>query len=182
MGEQVYADRTRSYLAGCFTYSILGQRGTGNTFLNDYTPDARWRGNLLVTWEKGGLAITPSMSFVSSGIRDYLGVTRAAGALYQEVLTGQGLPPQLVNYGYHPLTDNHVAAYFLFNLNGTYSFNQGLLNGLQLFTQVNKVLNKQPPFAVGGGTFGPGNSYGGTNPIFYDTLGLAFRVGFRYKF
>jgi hypothetical protein len=95
------------------------------------------------------------MSFVSSGISENRGVTPAAGALYQQVLTGQGLPPQLTNYGYHPLTDNHVPAYFLFNLNGTYSFDEELLNGLRLFTQVNNVFNKQPPFAVRGGTFGP---------------------------
>jgi outer membrane receptor protein involved in Fe transport len=47
---------------------------------------------------------------------------------------------------------------------------------------VNNIFNKQPPFTVGGGDFGPSNSYGGTNPIFFDTMGLAYRVGFRLSF
>jgi hypothetical protein len=29
--------------------SIPGQTGSGNSFLPDYTPDARWCGSLLVT-------------------------------------------------------------------------------------------------------------------------------------
>ena len=37
-------------------------------------------------------------------------------------------------------------------------------------------------FADGGGGFGPTNLNGGTNPIYFDTLGLDWRVGFRYRF
>ena len=69
-----------------------------------------------------------------------------------------------------------------FNLNATYSFKDGPAQGLQLFTQINNVFNKQPPFADGGGGFGPTNLNGGTNPIYFDTLGLDWRVGFRYRF
>ncbi|HWG32292.1 MAG TPA: hypothetical protein VN676_17210, partial [Steroidobacteraceae bacterium] len=79
--------------------------------------------------------------------------------------------------------DNHVPSYFLFNLNGTYSFdNLKSLKGLEVFLQVNNVFNKKPPFAVGGGLFGASNGYGGTNPIFFDALGLDWRAGFRMSF
>jgi outer membrane receptor protein involved in Fe transport len=77
---------------------------------------------------------------------------------------------------------NYVPSYFLFGLNATYTFAQTNLNGLQLFVQINNLLNKTPPFTGGENEFGPANAYGGTNPIFFDTLGLAYRVGFRMKF
>jgi outer membrane receptor protein involved in Fe transport len=154
------------------TYNILGQTGTGNSFLNDYTADAKWRGTLMTTYTQGQWSTTPSMSFVGHGIRDYLGVT-----------------PNDPNYanaaklGLHQLPNNSIGSYFLFNLNVTYRI-VGIpsINDLQLYTQVNNVLNRRPPLAVGASAFGAANNSGGTNPIFYDTMGLAFRVGFRLSF
>ncbi|HEY4214620.1 MAG TPA: hypothetical protein VGM84_24300 [Steroidobacteraceae bacterium] len=40
----------------------------------------------------------------------------------------------------------------------------------------NKVINNDPSIA------GFNSSYAGTNPIYFDTLGLATRVGFRLSF
>lgn len=166
----------------CPTYSVLGQTGTGNNFLNDVTPAARWRGSLMVTWNYGSWSFTPNMQFVSHGIMDYLGVTPADGKAYTELLNGT-LPYPYSSYGLHAMPYNYVPSYFLFGLNGSYQFqNFGPFRGLQLFAQINNLLNKTPPFAAGAGFFGPGNATGGTNPIFFDTMGLAYRVGFRVKF
>ena len=178
--KQQFANCTQGYQFGCYTYNILGQTGTGNTFLNDYTPTARWRGTLMTTWSQGGLSITPLMTFLSSGVQDYLGLTPSS-PLFQEAATGT-LPAALKHYGFHLMQNNYVPSYFLFNLNGTYSFREGPANGLSLFVQANNVFNKQPPVTGGATAFGTGNNYGGTNPIFFDTLGLSFRVGFRYTF
>ena len=180
MDQQLFQNCNIHFAAGsgispqpCVTNNILGQTGSGNNFLNDYTPDAKWRGSLLVTWSNGPVSITPSMNFVGRGIRDYLGVTPA----------DPGYAAALNNNGLHVLQDNHMPSYFLFNLNATYSFeNVDVLKGLQVFAQINNVFNKTPPFAVGGGAFGASNGYGGTNPIFYDALGLAWRAGFRLTF
>jgi iron complex outermembrane recepter protein len=179
--EQVFENCTLGAADGCYSYNILGQTGSGNGFLNDYTPNARWKGTLMVTWSQGPLAITPTMNFVSHGVMDYLGVTPAQGTLYNEVVNGT-LPKNLQAYGYHAMTNNYVPSYFLFNLNGAYTFKEGPASGLQLFVQVNNVFNKQPPFTGGATAFGPSNSYGGTNPIYFDALGLAYRLGFRYNF
>jgi iron complex outermembrane recepter protein len=180
--QQKYSNCTQGYQFGCYTYSILGQTGTGNGFLNDYTPTARFRGTFMTTWQQGGIAITPSMNFVSHGVQDYLGITPKSGPLFQEVLTGVNLPANLKFYGFHPMASNYVPSYFLFNLNGAYTFREGPATGLTLYTQVNNVFNKQPPVTGGASLFGTGNGNGGTNPIFFDTLGLAYRVGFRYNF
>src|SRR5262249_25245052 len=69
MDQQVFQNCTATFPgAPCYTYNILGQTGTGNNFLNDYTPTAKWRGSLIVTWSNGPLSITPSMNFVGRGI------------------------------------------------------------------------------------------------------------------
>jgi hypothetical protein len=54
------------------------------------------------------------------------------------------------------------------------------LKGLQLWAQVNNVLDRKPPFAASPSFFN--NAYAGTNPIYFDTLGLAWRAGFRLSF
>jgi iron complex outermembrane recepter protein len=175
--EQKFASCTLGPQFGCLTYNILGQTGAGNGFLADYTPAAKWRGTLGITWSQGPISITPSMNFIGQGTADYLGVTPAQGALYTEALKN----PNLLGPGIdlHPMATNHMPSYFLFNLNGTYTF-QNTLKGLQLFAQINNLLNKSPPFASGVGLTGAANSP--TNLIYYDGLGLAYRVGFRLSF
>ena len=69
----------------------------------------------------------------------------------------------------------------MFGLNAGYTFeNIPGVKSLQLFTQVDNLLNRVPPFASAPGGFN--SSYGGTNPEFFDTLGLRYRMGFRMAF
>lgn len=159
-------------------FNILGQTGAANNFLNDSVPAARWKGNLMITWAKGGFSLTPSMRFVGSGKLNYAGVTPDQPELYQKVADGD---PSVAGYGYVLLPFNRVPSYFLFNLNATYSFyNIPGVQNLSFFAQVNNIFNRTPPFASSPGGFN--TSYAGTNPIYFDTLGLATRVGFRVKF
>jgi outer membrane receptor protein involved in Fe transport len=57
-----------------------------------------------------------------------------------------------------------------------------VLKVLQVFAAVDNVFDKSPPIAVGGGPFGPSNGFGGSNPVFFDTLGRTYRVGVRTTF
>ena len=176
MGEQEFQAACVPAADYCPTYSLLGQTGNTNNFLPDYTPAARWRGSLMITWANGPWSVTPNMTFVGHGTMDFLGVTPSETTLYNEVITGT-LPKSLQGYGFVAVPYNYVPSYFLFGLNGAYQVQPtGLFKSLQLFVQVNNLFNKTPPFA------GWGNEYGGTNPIYFDTLGLACRVGFRSTF
>jgi outer membrane receptor protein involved in Fe transport len=68
---------------------------------------------------------------------------------------------------------NHVPSYFLVGLNAAYTITSiPGLKGLQLWGQVNNLLNKVPPFA----------DSTTSNPVFFDQLGQAYRVGFRMTF
>jgi hypothetical protein len=143
--------------------NILGQTGSGNLFLNDNQPTAKWRGNVIVTWTEGPLSITPNMRYVGHGIQDY---NNPVSLFYP----GSNLR-------------NYVPSYFVFGLNGTYSLEHvPALKGLQLYAQVDNLFNKQPPVTFGGGAFGVSNGTGGTNPVFFDVIGLSYRVGFRATF
>jgi hypothetical protein len=134
------------------------------------------------------------MEFIGSGTLNNLGVEynpASPSTAAQWILTGYpdanlagtpGAPADAAaqaaarTAGYVLLPENvanRVPAYFLFGLNGAYTFsNIPGIKGLQLYTQVNNVFNRSPPFT--GGTT--------SNPIFYDELGLAYRAGFRMTF
>ena len=180
MTEQKWAPCRGGIQFGCYTYNLLGQTGNANSFPADYTPDPKWRGVLLLNWTRGPLSITPSMNFVGRGHTDYLGVDPSQPTLYQAALKN----PNLLGPGIdlHPIPNNDVPAYFLLNFNAAYRFALSSKSGLQVYVHVNNVLDKAPPFAGGIQSFGIFNQYGGTNPILYDTLGRAWRAGFRLRF
>jgi outer membrane receptor protein involved in Fe transport len=184
VGKQEYQNNSSSAVL-----NLLGQNSASGTFLPDYTNAARWRGNMSVTWALGGFSLTPNMSFVGPGTIGNYSVEfnpAAPSVLATEVLTGYAAaknpsrtPAQLANdqlHGYALLpagVANRVPAYFEFGLNAAYNFTSiPGTKGLQLYTQVNNLFNKTPPFT------NSTTSY----PIFYDQLGLAYRVGFRLTF
>jgi hypothetical protein len=189
-GEQVF----QSY-AGSPVISELGQTGASNNFLNDENPSARWTGNLAISWVKGGFSLTPNMRFVGQGTLTYNGITKAENpTIYGWALSGypdasnpsaSDYKAQLYakQYGWVAVPFNRVPSYFVFGLNAAYNFdNLGGVKRLSIYTQVDNVLNRQPPFANSPTGFFGGPSEGGTNPIFFDTLGLRYRAGFRMAF
>src|SRR5262249_7383152 len=140
---------------------IVGQTGTSNSFLAANQPQPKWPGTLSGTYAQGPRSGTMQMGFVGKGIMDYN--TSAAG-------------PNAMGATVIPVTT--VASYQVFTLSGTYSFQTlGPLSNLQLFGVVDNLFDKQPPFAAGITAFGLANNNGGTNSVFFDTLGRMYRVG-----
>jgi iron complex outermembrane receptor protein len=180
----------------------LNELGTEN-FLSDVQPAARWRGNMSITWARGGFSLTPNMSWVNSGRVNNDAVTQLTNpTLYGWVLnnfpdaTLAGTPgapadaqaqAQAKAQGGQILFPNsftnHMPSYFLLGLNAAYSWDKiPGIKTLRIFAQVNNLLNRSPPYNYVGGSFiGAFLSYT-TNPIFYDQLGLAYRVGIRMSF
>lgn len=147
--------------------NIVGQTGTSNSFLSDNQPTAKWTGDLSATYVSGAFSLTGQVRYVSAGVQDYLGCV------------GSCIPPA----GGASLSDNHVPSYQVFGLNTSYTFdNVGYAKTLQLWGAIDNLTDKDPPFASGTGGFGTTNGNGGTNPVFYDTIGRYFRVGLRATF
>jgi iron complex outermembrane receptor protein len=174
--------------------NVLGETGANALFLPNYQPAARWRGNMSITWDVENFSLTPNVSWVGQGVigTNDISCTTAqyntAGSLCNLAAAGLGfgLAGSAAQKAYYasasaiaPLTvlpvgvTNHVPSYFLFGLNAAYTITTiPGLKGLQLWGQVNNLLNKAPPFA---------NS-STSNPVFFDQLGQAYRVGFRMTF
>ncbi len=190
VGEETVADSK-----GAPTVSVLGETGANGLFLPNYQPAARWRGNMSITWNVENFSLTPNLSWVGSGIIGTNDVSCTAAQF-----TTAGSPCQFLSVGINgpgstataaqkayyngaanvaPLTllatgvTNHVPSYFLVGLNASYTLTKiPGLKGLQLWGQVNNLMNKAPPLA---------NSPT-SNPVFFDQLGQAYRVGFRLTF
>jgi outer membrane receptor protein involved in Fe transport len=168
---------------------ILGQVG-GIGILGDFTPAPRWAGNASITWTKGVFSMTPNMRWVGTGKLNALGVTPGPNDktitcpgpdLYQRVACGDPSATTSAG-GYVLMPYNHVGSYFLFGLNSTLSFEDKLgIKTVQVFAQVDNLFNRAPPFAAAPGSFF-GSGTAGANPILYDTIGMATRIGFRLIF
>jgi outer membrane receptor protein involved in Fe transport len=149
-------------------YNVVGQTGTANSFLSDNQPTAKWVTNFQTTYSRGAVAVTGAARYLSEGTFNYRGVTADA--------SGNFATPPL---GGATLSSNHVPSYAAFSLSGSYNFeNVSVLKSLQLFGVVDNLFDRNPPIAVGNGA----NGNGGTNPIFFDTMGRSFRIGVRSTF
>ena len=148
-------------------YNVVGQTGTANSFLSDNQPSPDWIGTLSATYNTGPLAVTGQMRYISDGVFNIRAVTP----------NDPGYPAFIV--GGTSLSSNHVPSYQVFTLSGNYTFEHLFgTNTVQLFGVVSNLLNRDPPIAVGNGA----NGNGGTNPIFFDTMGRSYRVGVRATF
>ena len=149
--------------------NVVGQVGTANNFLTDFQSTAEWIGNLSATYALGNFTTTAQMRYVSSGKMDYLGVT-----------------PSDANYATAPsnfvrMDVNSVPSYEVFALNAAYTFKDlGFAKSLQLWAGIDNLFDKDPPVATGTG-FG-GSANGGTNAVFYDTIGRSYKIGLRATF
>jgi outer membrane receptor protein involved in Fe transport len=187
VGEQTVVDTP-----GSAPISTLNETGANALFLPNYAPAARWRGNMSITWDVGGFSLTPNLSWVGQGIIGTNDISCTAaqsstvGSLCYVAYNGYNVVGTAAQKAYYnsaaaiaPLTilpagvANHVPSYFLVGLNASYTITAiPGLKGLTLWGQVSNLLNKAPPFA---------NSTT-SNPVFYDQLGQAYRVGFRMAF
>lgn len=146
--------------------NVVGQTGTSNSFLSDYQPTADWVANFSTTYARNKFSVTGQIRYVSSGVMDYYGNTPS----------DPGYP---LAAPYVTMDTNTVPSYNVLNVSGSYSFDLTGGSQLQLFAAIDNLTDKNPPIASGTG-FGGGN--GGTNPVFYDAVGRAARIGLRVSF
>lgn len=152
-------------------YNVVGQTGTANNFLTDYQPAPKWQGNLTATWTHGPLSLTGQGRFVSHGTFNYRGATANPDGTFPP-LTGPLLSGAT-------LSTNRVPSYAVFGLSGSYQFdNVGPAKSFQVFATIDNLFDRDPPVAAGNGA----NANGGTNPIYFDTLGRFYRLGVRANF
>jgi iron complex outermembrane recepter protein len=139
-----------------------GQSGPTGAF-GGFNTSPRWQSNLFVTYANGPLTAVAQLRYIGSGSYEA-----------QTALLGAPLAPGDAGYATtnpNSINNNTVASAVYLNLSGSYD----VTNHFSVFASVNNVLNKDPPIAPGG------NGYP-TNPVYFDTYGLTWKVGFRAKF
>ncbi len=143
---------------------IVGQTGTANSFLNDNNPAAEWNAQLSMTYLTGPFSTTLTANYVGSGKKNYLGVDPSDGDFY---ITAPA--------NYVRLDDNSVPSYTVFGLNASYRLENVMgASSIDFWANISNLFDKDPPL-MGGGS-------GGTQPIFFDTMGRYYRVGVRAQF
>jgi outer membrane receptor protein involved in Fe transport len=139
-----------------------GQSGPTAAF-GGFNTSPRWQSNFFLTYESGPLTATVQLRYIGQG--------------KYEALSGSGKPaigpgqPGYVTTSPYSISNNSVPGVTYLNLSGAYS----ITPGFQVFAAINNVLNKDPPIAPGG------NGYP-TNPVYFDTYGMTWKVGVRAKF
>jgi outer membrane receptor protein involved in Fe transport len=127
----------------------------------DWRPAPDWSGQWITSYVKGPFVLTAQMRYVSES--QIYPVDERRGP------QDEGYNPDAAN----SIDNNRVPSYNVWGLNGSYDI-QMANNTLQVFGSINNVFDKEPPVI--------GNGAGGTNPIFYDTVGRTYRVGVRVAF
>lgn len=127
----------------------------------DWRAAPDWTGQWITSYLKGPLVLTAQMRYVS------------AGKIYT---TQERVGPQ--DAGYSPdlstsIDDNRSPGYTVWGLSGSYDVELPNTD-LQIFGSIQNVFDREPPLL--------GNGAGGTNPVFYDTVGRQYRVGVRLAF
>jgi iron complex outermembrane receptor protein len=139
-----------------------GQSGPTAAF-GGFNTSPRWQSNFFVTYSTGPYTATLQARYVGSGT--YEGITAFGGA---PIAPGE---PGYSSTNPNSINNNSVASATYLNLSGSYDVNKYV----SVFATIDNLLNKAPPIAPGG------NGYP-TNPVYFDTYGMTWKVGFRAKF
>lgn len=141
--------------------NLVGQSG-GNGFLADFSSMPKWVGNLSVSYFNGPFSITSQLRYSGKGLVNLeIPYTDPSSPSYDPNLVGT-------------ITDNTVPSATYVNLTSSYNFQFTGLERTEVFVTVNNLFDRDPPFANG--------SVGGTNAVFFDTMGRTYRAGVRLKF
>ena len=105
-----------------------------------------------------------------------VGVRYIGAGVLEAVTAYGGLPvtPGMPGYSTtnpNSISDNHVPSAFYVNLSASYD----VTKNVTFFTNINNLFNKTPVIAPGG------NGYP-TNPVYFDTYGMTWKVGVRARF
>ena len=142
--------------------NYAGQSGPTGAF-GGFNTSPRWQSNLFMTYGNGPFSATLQARYIGPG--KFEAITAAGGSPVEPGDAGySSTNPNSIN-------DNSVASATFLNLSGSYDFG----GHVSVFATINNLLDKNPPVAPGG------NGYP-TNPVYFDTYGMTWKLGFRAKF
>lgn len=142
--------------------NYAGQTGPTNAFGN-FNTSPRWQSNFFLTYGNGPLSATLQVRWIGRGTFETLS---AFGGI--AVQPGD---PGYATTNPNSINNNSVASATYLDLSGSYDIG----THFSVFARIDNLLNKDPPVAPGG------NGYP-TNPVYFDTYGMTWKVGVRARF
>jgi iron complex outermembrane recepter protein len=147
---------------GATPVDYAGQSGPTGAF-GGFNTSPKWQANAFATYANGPFSGTVQFRYIGPG--KFLATTAA------------GVPPldpsdpgySTTNAG--SINDNTVASAVYVNLSGAYNINKQI----SVFGTINNLFDRAPPIAPGG------NGYP-TNPVYFDTYGMSWKLGVRVHF
>jgi outer membrane receptor protein involved in Fe transport len=142
--------------------NYASQTGPTSAF-GGFNTSPRWQSNFFTTYSTGPFSTTLQVRYIGRGT-------------FESITAFGGTPVAPGEAGYattnpNSINNNSVASATYLNLSGTYNFGEHA----SVFATINNLLNKDPAVAPGG------NGYP-TNPVYFDTYGLSWKLGFRVQF
>ncbi|MFO7324500.1 MAG: TonB-dependent receptor [Pseudomonadota bacterium] len=131
----------------------------------------KWTGNFRTTYMVGNLSTSLSFRYIGGARYDKLWCDRKQYEL-------EGCPNYMDETGRYlggSVDNNWVKPYFNFALNANYKLRVANLRNFEVYTSINNLFDKDPPF-TGGGTLS------GASPGYHDTYGRSYRGGVRISF
>ena len=145
---------------GVFNYA--GQSGPTAAF-GGFNTSPKWQANAFVTYNNGPFSGTIQARYIGPG---RFTTTSLSGGL--AVAPGDaGYSSTNVN----SISANHVPSAWYWNLHASYE----ITKAFTVFGNIDNLFNKTPPIAPGG------NGYP-TNPVYFDTYGMSWKLGLRVRY
>jgi iron complex outermembrane recepter protein len=143
-------------------YNYAGQSGPTAAF-GGFNTSPKWQANAFITYSTGPFNGTVQLRYVGPGRFETV-----------DALGNIPITPGMAGYSttnVNSLNNNNVPSAVYVNLAGSYDIN----HHFTFFANINNLFNKAPPVAPGG------NGYP-TNPVYFDTYGMTFKMGLRARF
>jgi outer membrane receptor protein involved in Fe transport len=152
------------------TVQYAGQSGPTAAF-GGFNTSPRWQANLFTTYGNGPFTTTLQIRYVGPG--KFEAITAAGGTPVTPGEPGYLIPGPNGTLVVSPnsINTNSVSSATYVNLSGSYNLNKNV----SVFATIDNLLNKDPPVAPGG------NGYP-TNPVYFDTYGMTWKLGFRVRY
>jgi iron complex outermembrane recepter protein len=143
---------------GSAPVNYAGQTGPTAAF-GGFNTSPRWQSNFFLTYGNGPFTGTLQARYIGHGTFESI-----------TALNGTPVPPGSPDYP-NTISNNSVASATYLNLSAAYDFG----DHFSVFARIDNLLNRDPPTAPGG------NGYP-TNPVYFDTYGLVWKLGVRARF
>ena len=147
---------------GAAPVDYAGQSGPTGAF-GGFNTSPRWQSNFFATYANGPFTGTVQVRWIGPGTFETV-----------DGVGGSPIEPGEAGYSTtnpNSINNNSVASATYLNLSGSYMIG----SHFTVFATIDNVLNKSPPVAPGG------NGYP-TNPVYFDTYGMTWRVGVKASF